>query len=331
MSHELYNFANGDYSMAFTGDTPWHELGQKVDQNAPLEIWAQQSHLDWQIGEAPGLFYPDSEGRVRPIEIPGKKILYRKDSNQFLSVVSNRYNVVQPIEVIEFFRDLVESGGFKMSTAGSMLGGKRIWALAEIGETAAIMGIDKIGGYLLLATSCDGSLANTGQFTSVRVVCNNTLEMSINAGESGQSRRYIKIPHSRVFDPNEMKAELGLAHKTFETFVENAAVLAQRKTTLDEAVKFFVGLYQTDEEKEQGIVNESTVNTFHVKNLIRLFNDEPLKTSQGTAWGIVNAVTKYYDHERRSHSIDTRLNNAWFGEGAGIKKKAFDQALLLAA
>jgi len=333
MSHEIYQLENGDYSMAFVGDTPWHGLGQELNPGDPLEVWAEKAHLDWTIAESSGIFYPATENRFqRPAEIPNRKVLYREDDKQFLSLVSNQYHVVQPIEVIEFFRDLIESGGFKMSTAGSLFNGQRIWALAEIGETATIMGQDKIRGYLLLATSCDGSLANTGQFTSVRVVCNNTMEMSIREGEAGNSRRYVKIPHSRKFDPNEMKAELGLAHKTFETFVENADRLAQRKMKFEDAVKFFINLYRTKEEIETETVDIGiAANAFHVKNLVRLYQDEDLITSKDTAWGAVNAVTRYYDHEKRAHNIDNRLNNAWFGEGANLKQQAWQEALKLAA
>jgi hypothetical protein len=37
-----------------------------------------------------------------------------------------------------------------------------------------LKGGDRVKAYLLLATSCDGTLCTTAQFTSVRVVCNNT-------------------------------------------------------------------------------------------------------------------------------------------------------------
>ena len=126
-----------------------------------------------------------------------------------------------------------------MHTAGSMFNGRRMWALAEIGKSATIMGQDKINGYLLLATACDGTLANTGQFTSIRVVCNNTLEMSINGD------RYIKLPHSKKFDADEMLTELGLGEKAFNNFIDNAKILAERKISMDEAIEFFIELYRT--------------------------------------------------------------------------------------
>ena len=49
------------------------------------------------------------------------------------------------------------------------------------------------------------------------------------------------------------------------------------------------------------------------------------------AWGLLNAVTEYVDHERRARSVDYRLDSAWFGPGAGIKQRALDAALELVA
>jgi hypothetical protein len=56
-----------------------------------------------------------------------------------------------------------------------------------------------------------------------------------------------------------------------------------------------------------------------------------MASANDTAWGLVNAVTQYVDHERRARSSDNRLDSAWFGIGASIKQKALDEALLLSA
>jgi phage/plasmid-like protein (TIGR03299 family) len=323
MAHEVYQFENGDYSLAFVGETPWHDLGQQIDPDSPLEVWAKKAHLDWGIDEAAAAYFHPKTGNAAVI--PNRKVLFRNDTNEYLSIVGNKYHPVQPREVLEFFRDLIETGGFRMHTAGSLFNGRRLWALAEIGQSATIMGQDRINGYLLLAIACDGTLANTGQFTSVRVVCNNTLEMSI----SGD--RYVKLPHSREFNPEEMKIQLGLASEVFSNFIGNTNELAKRKMKYEAAVEFFVNLYRTPKEIEEGVVNVDAPVKTHVKTLLKLYENEELRSSKNTAWGLVNAVTRYYDHERRATSTDHRINNAWFGDGSNMKKKAWDQALKLAA
>ena len=54
-----------------------------------------------------------------------------------------------------------------------------------------------------------------------------------------------------------------------------------------------------------------------------------LTSSRGTAWGLLNAVTEYVDHQRRARNQDYRLDSAWFGQGAQLKQKALNTALAL--
>ncbi len=72
-----------------------------------------------------------------------------------------------------------------------------------------------------------------------------------------------------------------------------------------------------------------------LKGVIELFAGQgkgsQLASANGTAWGLVNAVTEYVDHHRRAKSQDTRLDSAWFGQGASIKSKAWTEALKLVA
>ena len=64
-----------------------------------------------------------------------------------------------------------------------------VWALVRIGQSARLIGNDQVDGYVLLATACDGTLATTTQFTSVRVVCNNTLRSAV-----GDRQGAIEVP-----------------------------------------------------------------------------------------------------------------------------------------
>ena len=47
-----------------------------------------------------------------------------------------------------------------------------------------------------------------------------------------------------------------------------------------------------------------------------------------TRWGMLNAVTEYYDHHKPARNNDARLDSAWFGTGDKVKSRAID--LLLA-
>jgi phage/plasmid-like protein (TIGR03299 family) len=143
-------------------------------------------------------------------------------------VVSKRFQVVQPGEILEFYRDLTACNGFALETAGVLREGRKFWALARTGQSTSLKGRDKVDGYLLLATACDGTLATTAQFTSVRVVCNNTLQIAL-----GQANGAIKVPHRSAFDPDAVKRQLGITVSSWDGFVARTKALVDRPVDLD--------------------------------------------------------------------------------------------------
>jgi phage/plasmid-like protein (TIGR03299 family) len=177
MAHELEKASD----MAYVGSTPWHGLGNKLPPNQPIETWQRHAGMDFEINKSVVLFNADN-GDNKLLNFRNymdASVLYRSDNLEPLSVVSKRYKVVQPKEILEFYRDLVSAGGFELETAGVLKGGKKLWALAKTGQEVLLPGLDKVNAYLLLATSCDGSLATTAQFCSIRVVCSNTLNLAV--------------------------------------------------------------------------------------------------------------------------------------------------------
>jgi phage/plasmid-like protein (TIGR03299 family) len=193
--------------------------------------------MDWQIREAPVLFNAEQgEGSLLNLRSNADtKVLYRSDNLEPLSVVSKRYQTVQPKEVLEFYRDLVAAGGFELETAGVLKGGRKLWALAKTGQQSILKGSDKVKAYLLLATSCDGTLATTAQFTSIRVVCNNTLQIAV-----ADSRGSVRVPHSTKFDPVQVKQELGLGLSAWERFNASIKQLAERKVNRFETMNYLI-------------------------------------------------------------------------------------------
>lgn len=315
--------------MAYVGATPWHGLGNQLSPNQPLEVWQQQAGMNWQIQESPVRFIADAVGHLGTIHsFPEQKVLYRSDSKEALSVVSQRYQVVQPREVLEFYRDLTECSGYELETAGVLKGGRKLWALARTGQSTAIKGNDVVNGYLLLATSCDGTLATTATPTTIRVVCNNTLTISL----SGATRA-IKVPHSTRFDSQAVKKQLGIAVSQWDEFMYRIRALAERKVQWTEAMSFFMEVL-CDTSARAPIPNVLP-NKRAMEKVQSLYEGKgrgsEIESARGTAWGLLNAVTEYVDHERRARSSEYRMDSAWFGQGAVIKQKALDAAFRLVA
>ncbi|MCO8055811.1 DUF932 domain-containing protein [Acinetobacter towneri] len=342
MAHQLEQ-------MAYVGDTPWHGLGNQLTQNQPIEIWAQQAGMDWRI-ESSNVSYMAQNERGQSIIMPyeEQRVLYRSDTHAPLSVVSQRYQEVQPMEILEFYRDLTEQSGFELETAGVLKGGKKFWALARTGQSTALKGKDVSNGYILLATACDGTLATTAQFTNIRVVCNNTLAIAL-SGQSS-SAGVIKVPHSTKFDADKVKQQLGISVRAWDEHMYEMKQLSQRKVTQGEAAAYFDAVFNNTSmsvaDQEENIIqfyrNMATPTPVKEKpepngramaKVMDMFNGQgrgaELSSAKDTAYGLLCSITEFADHERRAMSTDHRLDSAWFGAGAALKQRGLEQALRL--
>ncbi|WP_313631846.1 DUF932 domain-containing protein [Massilia timonae] len=314
-------------TMAYVGQEPWHGLGNQLAPHQSLEVWARQAGMDWSI-ESGDIRYATTDDGINSIHsYPDQRVLYRSDTKAPLSIVSKRFHVVQPREILEFYRDLTEAGGFELETAGVLKEGRKFWALAKTGQSANLKGRDRVNGYLLLATACDGTLATTARFTSVRVVCNNTLAIA-----TGQGGDAIKVPHRSQFNPEAIKRQLGIAISSWDGFMDRMKALSECKVK-DNAVDAFFRRVLTYPTSLAFDSNTSSFNDRAIKTARQLYAGQgkgaELVSASGTAWGLLNSVTEYVDHHRRARSVDHRLDAAWFGQGAALKQKAWDEALLL--
>lgn len=336
--------------IAYVGETPWHGLGNQLSPNQPLEVWAQQAGMDWRI-ESSNVSYMAQNERGQSIIMPfeEQRVLYRSDTHAPLSVVSQRYQEVQPKEILEFYRDLTEQSGFELETAGVLKGGKKFWALARTGQSSALKSKDVSNGYILLATACDGTLATTAQFTSIRVVCNNTLAIALRGQSS--SAGVVKVPHSTKFDAEKVKQQLGISVRAWDEHMYEMKQLTQRKVSQQEAKTYFDAVFNNStmsiSDPEENIIQfyrnvaqqvqekKPEPNGRAMNKALEMFNGQgrgaDLSSAKDTAYGLLCSITEFVDHERRAMSTDHRLDSAWFGAGAGVKQRGLDQALALIA
>ena len=212
-------------SRAFGGD------GIHATANsAAVDELVQRAGLGWEAKTSPVLFEDDAGIQ----QAPGRKVIYRSDNRAPLAVVSDRFQVVQPRDVIEFYRDLTERHGFTLTKAGAVKGGKIIYAKAETGDIMRVHGNDVLKGYVLLSTSFDGSLATTARFSTLRLVCMNGLTV----GED-------LAPVVRVSD----RTSLGFVVETERQVEAHLASHLDRLPAADSASRAIVAQMKDDEAR----------------------------------------------------------------------------------
>lgn len=331
MSHLIEtNAVTGRAEIAYAGKTPWHGLGQQLTPDAPIEVWQREAGLNWEAKASP-LFFESA--RVREVDalaadtvrVPVENLfaVHREDNDLPLGVVTDRYRIHQPGEILDFFDTLVKSAGFKLDVAGAIKGGKRIWALANVNREACVLGDDAVRGYLLLSTGFDGATATVGQFTSIRVVCNNTLS----AADRETAPARFSMRHSMAFDPSLMRDKLGLVVSGFDGMMDQYRALARQPVNSQFVADFLRRFYKPTLNEATGQFREHR----GFNKVMELFEGRgmgaDLPGARGTKWGLLNAMTQYIDHER-GRNVDSRLSSAWFGSGERQKREA--ESLLLA-
>lgn len=329
MAHQI-DFTTGQAAIAHAAgsEPPWHGLGQIVDPHAPVAVWQEAAQLDWRALRAEVQF--DNTVTKQRHTYADKYVLYRSDRGTPLSVISSDYRVVQPEDILTFFSELAEDKQFTIETVGALMHGRRIWALGRISDNARILD-DAVAPYLLLATSYDGTMATIARFTTIRVVCHNTLQASL---RNADRKRQVTISHQAIFDAKEVRADLGIAIDTWEEFQHKAKLMARRKLTDKEADAWLQDLFQPFVPYGQTSSPEHVRKSKGYRRILELFNGAMIGGEQDatdqTLWGLLNATTEYIDHEK-GRLQDNRLNTAWFGPGARFKDHAFALAEKLIA
>jgi len=324
MAHEI-DFSNDQANVAMLKTGAWHGLGQILEAGQPISVWAESAGLSHEVKRSPVNYIADNGQTLR---FDNKSVLYRSDTLAPLGVVSPDYNIVQPADILDFFAQLAANNNFELESAGSLSGGKRIWAMAKVNDGATIIGQDVVKPYVLLATSYDGTLATTARFTSVRVVCSNTLGYA--SAESGDT---VRINHSKAFSAKDAALDLGIALNGFDKFLIESRWLANKEVNETFVVEFLKALLPKTMSTKlvNGVKKPEAVPIEKSKafqSIMALFNGQALGSdlpeASGSAWALLNAVTEHVDH-------NLNQNAAWFGYGNTLKNKARDLLLEVVA
>lgn len=315
--HELtINAATGAAALAYLGAVPWHGLGQQITETATIEEVRKAAGMDFTLETAPVQFDTTLNGVPLTIPYPDRMAVYRSDNRAPMGLVSKRFQVVQPAEALDFFRDMVAAGGYVMETAGTMRGGSRLFAVAKQAESFDLAGGDHVEARIMFATACDGTMSTTARQMAIRVVCRNTMRAAIKGWPSAAAVR-----HTTKFDAAEMKLKLEKVSKSFAAYATAARAMSERQMTQAAADAFLKALLPTP---QAGLVQET--RTF--KRILALFNGEgmgaTLPSANGTAWGLLNAVTEYADHHVPARTDLNRQDSGQFGAGDALKTRALE-------
>ena len=330
-------------TMAYAGEVPWHGLGVQVDSNLTPKEMLVEAGLDWSVSKREIFTYDnaDPDKSEDLIMAPNHSLLVRDSDNTIFGPCGPKFIPTQNEDAFTFFKKFTDAGKMTMETAGSLKDGRQIWGLAKVDESFTLPGDDRVLGNLLVSVSHEWGKSNEIRFTPIRVVCNNTLSMAL----ADKTQPHFKMPHTRAFDADLIKTAedaLGLASNRMKEYKEAAEFLCTKKYNKDTVVSYIADLMQPKLAMQQKLLEQSKTEKTYLARATMLdeFQRAPskvyealeqqpganLKSSSGTWWGAMNAVTFVVDH-KWGHDRDAAMHNAWFGARASLKTKAMTTAL----
>ena len=306
-------------TVAYAGEVPWHGLGVPVSNDLTPNQMMKKAGLDWTVEQI------DSYVTVGDKKIPtGMKALVRSSDNKVLTNIGQVWNPVQNEDAFNFFSEYVLKGDMEMHTAGSLKGGQLVWALAKVKESFDLFGGDTVESYLLFSNPHKYGFSIDVRFTPIRVVCNNTLSLSLEA----KAERSVKVGHRTEFNADEVKKALGIASAKLSQYKEMAEFLGSKRYNIDNLIEYYNTVFpRTADKRVQN--QELSVETLS-KNAKAAFDAIELqpgaKYAEGSWWQAFNSVTYVTDH-LQGRNPDNRLYSSWFGGNQIRKRDALKTAL----
>jgi phage/plasmid-like protein (TIGR03299 family) len=309
--------------MAYTGQVPWHGLGEVVEDCLTPDEMLVRAGLDWPVHCLPVRF----KVGTKVYETTETRVLVRDYHNQIevMGPAGPNYVPVQNAEVMKFFQGFTNDAGVILETAGSLDDGRQVWALARFKEGWQMMD-EHFKNYLLIVSPHVWGQSLRIFYTPIRVVCMNTLTMALRAG-AVDKLRYRHL-HYREFDAGQVGRAhevMKLSLKHAQAFSDVAKLLSSVKANEAAAAKFFAKLFMPAiaEQDTNAILNNSQIQGW--MGLINSQRGANTEAAKGTYWGLFNTVTFNYDHVR-GNNVDNRMESAWLGVGATKKREALELA-----
>ena len=326
MPHNLFSDQlSGQTAMMYVGASPWHGLGNKLDNPPTSDEAIKAAGLDWKVEKYP-LEAITPHGRVRLADnfVIMREDYWKNNKTSYFAVVSEGYEVLQNREAFRFFDEIVGKKEAIYETAGALGDGERIWILAKLPDTIKVVGEDVCDKYLLLSNSHDGKSSVQVKFTPIRVVCQNTLTMALNQGPT------IRVAHTHNMRERLHKSEelLGIIRERFNAIGQDFQRMANVQMDSKKVSEYYKIIFPdpADPQEKQTLKKVENIRR-EAEEYFSSGQGNQGKGTAGTLWAAYNGITEMVDYPKTTRKEEEHLSSIWFGDGYHLKAKAFKIAM----
>lgn len=295
-------------TMISTRQVPWMKLGKLVDNVMSSAEAAAATGLDFTVSLRDIQFNmgPLADGSANDApdnwkSAPKRKMVVADDTNEPFDVVSADYRVFQYTEAFAFM-DAINP---EYVAAGTMKGRKQGFMAVRLPDVALghfLTEVDPHELFVIMRTSHDRSRGIEVAAMPLRHRCMNQLSMASFAKGAPQrwSVHHVGDVQGRLHD-----AKVTLANtQAYATAIsEQAEKLADIPLTTTQG-----------EEILRHVIRRSTKQDEAIQKVLAVWQGDPTVGFTDKAWGLVNAVSSYFDWERAGGTAESRFLGALEGQ-----------------
>lgn len=307
MAHLLnYNQTQQRHAFFKAGSAPWHKLGKLVKDKLTSAEAIKEALLDFKVALEP-IYIKINDQEVLLNNYKATRRTDLSTEKSVLGIVQKRYTVCQNEESFKIIDDIIGEQSAVIESAGALRNGETIFITAKLPEHIQIKD-EPIDQYLVICNNHSGKYGLKILYTPICVVCNNTLQLA-----NKKATRKLTIRHTKNMGMylKDVAKALNVVDSLKKELEHLAQTLIEKKCTRIEQNDFIHFISHKAKSNPKKIADFLETQIFTLP-------DMDLEARQDTAWGMYQAVTAFYNHEKPYRSEDSRFSQIMFGQDYGI-------------
>ena len=311
---------------------PWFGITELPDgEYTNAKTLLEAAHLDWRVEEAPLFRRPklipvtSTNNEVNPpvsitvmapnvdgemIQAEDVKDIVRDTDGFVLGQVGSKYVPVQNWEAFQFADNLVDMANARWIAAGEQYGGRAVFGLMELHDTPVqVAGEDPFGLYMMVRTSHNGATGVQVSVINVRLRCQNMVNLALAGATSKWSFRHVGDLQGQI---SKARAALNMTHTYADEFSREMEKMIDLQLSRDGAIDLMDRMFEKESDTKRPKM---------VDGVMRAWDRDEINGYAGTGFGLINAVTDYFDHDVRRRSATSRFQEQTDGEGARYRNR----------
>lgn len=263
----------------------WENVGTTSSTNNYREL-LKEADLDYNA-VAEDLFV-EHEGQK--LMVPNKKVILREDTKEIFGIVSDRYQLCQNRDALDFVEDIE---GVKLIKAGSA--GGLTWMIGKLPEVK-VLG-DTISPHLIFQNSHDGSCSIKTTICMLRIVCQNQFVSSFKDSPATISIRHNGDLDEKLILARQTMREVYNYVKNYDEFANELAIQKINSRTFNQLVEGFFSIPEDASPRTQNAIIDRR------ERFISAYDADDNQNFKGTKWGVINAYSDLITHEDYARKV----------------------------